>query len=130
MCITIEEVKKVLKDEIMSVLHKNNEGIYDRIMDNMPQIIASAANASRHNETAPETHNRLVNLEEKAIVNAFEHQTILEKIEKVLENNKENSYILKEIRDTRTVKHWIKSFFKEWWMMITIVGGFIFLFFK
>jgi len=129
MCITIAEVKKVFQEEINTILHKNSENIYDKIMDKIPQIIASSAGAIKH-ETAPETHTRLVNLEEKAVINATEHQTILEKIDHILENNKENSVILKEIRDRKTVKHWIKSFFKDWWFIITVIGGMLFFFFK
>jgi hypothetical protein len=109
------------KEEVQSIVSNNIETVYDRIMDKLPQIIASTISQTRH-QTAPETHDRLLNLEKKAEQNKGEHQAIMDKLDVVLLNHKENATILREIKDAKITKNWIRSFFKNWWSTIVVIS--------
>lgn len=108
------------KEEVQAVVKLNIEEVYERIMDKIPQIIASTISQISHH-TAPETHDRLVNLENKADQNKSEHDLIMEKLDKVLVYHQDNQAILKEIRDKQTFKKVVAAFFKKWWHLLSLI---------
>jgi hypothetical protein len=107
------------KEEVQSIVSENIESVYDRIMDKIPQIISSTIDRINHH-TAPETHDRLVNLEKKADQNKTEHQIIMDKLDLMQQTHDTNTSLLQEIKDKKTFKKVVSDFFKKWWHLFSL----------
>lgn len=117
------------KKETQEISRQENELLFDRLLEYMPQIISSVANTMQH-KTSPETHERLVNLEQLADDNKKDHDKMIEKMENLLAYHKEHMEILEEIRKGMEAKKWLRKWLKDWWLFLSIVGSVLYLWLK
>lgn len=123
MCITIKEVEEVVD--------RKNEDIYNRVLEKIPQIIASVANTMEH-KTAPSTQIQLNETKYRLDKNDIDHAAIEKKVDSIIKSQDEHGKfleeygaLLKSIDEGVKARLWFRNFIKDWWHIITIFLGII-----